>query len=49
MGSGQAITSFENLSTFSYTDAAHKHAVTHLNSVQKFWYDANGNPTTGSV
>ncbi len=29
-----------------YNDAAHKHAITHLNGVQKFWYDANGNMTT---
>ncbi len=29
--------------TYSYTDALHKHAVTTLNGVQKFWYDANGN------
>ena len=25
---------------------AHKHAVTHLGGVQKYWYDANGNMTT---
>ena len=29
-----------------YSDTLHKHTVTHLNSVQKFWYDANGNMTT---
>ncbi len=32
--------------TYGYTDALHKHAVTTLNGVQKFWYDANGNMTT---
>ncbi len=26
-----------------YSDTLHKHAITHLNGVQKFWYDANGN------
>jgi YD repeat-containing protein len=26
-------------------DSAHKHAVTHLGGVQKYWYDANGNMT----
>jgi hypothetical protein len=31
--------------TYDYNDAAHKHAVTHLNGVQKYWYDANGNMT----
>ena len=41
------LTTFENLGTFSCNDAAHKHAVTHLNGVQKFWYDTNGNPSTG--
>ena len=38
------VTSFEG-AAYAYNDAAHKHAVTHLNSVQKFWYDANGNVT----
>lgn len=28
---------------YQYQDPAHVHAVTHLNNVQKFWYDANGN------
>ncbi|MFZ2361507.1 MAG: hypothetical protein WA040_19355 [Anaerolineae bacterium] len=26
-------------------DPAHKHAVTHVNNVQKYWYDQNGNAT----
>jgi RHS repeat-associated protein len=30
---------------YAYNDGAHKQAVTHLNGVQKFWYDANGNMT----
>lgn len=38
------IESFEG-TAFGYNDAAHKHAVTHLNGVQKYWYDANGNMT----
>ena len=28
---------------YTYLDDAHRHAVTHLNGVQKYWYDANGN------
>ena len=28
---------------YRYLDANHTHAVTHLDGVQKFWYDANGN------
>jgi len=28
---------------YTYLDGAHRHAVTHLNGVQKYWYDANGN------
>ncbi len=31
---------------YAYNDTAHKHAVTHLGGVQKFWYDANGNMIT---
>ena len=31
--------------TLSYNDAAHKHAVTHIGTDQKYWYDANGNQT----
>jgi YD repeat-containing protein len=38
------ITSFAGVS-YGYNSAAHKQAVTHLNSVQRFWYDANGNPS----
>ncbi len=38
------ITSFE-AAALTYTDASHKHAVTHVGSVQKYWYDANGNAT----
>lgn len=29
--------------TTAYNDTAHKHGVTHLVGVQKYWYDANGN------
>ncbi|MCA9996179.1 MAG: hypothetical protein KDE56_10555, partial [Anaerolineales bacterium] len=29
--------------TYDYEDPHHVHAVTHLDDVQKFWYDANGN------
>ena len=32
---------------YSYNSATHKHAVTHLDEVQKYWYDtvfANGKP-----
>jgi RHS repeat-associated protein len=30
----------------NYNDAAHKHAVTHIGSTQKYWYDDNGNQIT---
>lgn len=30
--------------TQGYNDPLHKHAVTHLNGAQKFWYDANPTP-----
>ena len=32
-----------------YNDAAHVHAVTHIGSTQKYWYDQNGNQTTRIV
>ena len=38
------LTSFEG-ATFAYNDAAHKHGVTHIGGVQKYWYDQNGNVT----
>lgn len=38
------ITNFEG-AALTYQNAAHKHAVTHIGSVQKYWYDANGNAT----
>ncbi len=31
--------------TYGYSDTLHLHAATHLNGVQKYWYDANGNMT----
>ena len=31
--------------SYGYQDTNHFHAVTHLDSVQKYWYDANGNMT----
>lgn len=37
-------TTFANTS-HGYSDPAHKQAVTHVTGVQKFWYDANGNPS----
>ena len=43
-GSGQALTSFEG-AAFAYNDAAHKHAVTHVGGVQRYWYDQDGNAT----
>ncbi len=38
------LTSFEG-NAYAYNDAAHKHALTHISGVQKYWYDANGNAT----
>ena len=35
--------------SYAYNDPAHKHAVTHLGGVQKYWYDANGNMITRIV
>ena len=38
--------------SYGYNDAAHKHAVTHVDGVQRYWDDANGNMLTrvaGSV
>src|SRR5215216_2588448 len=29
----------------NYNDPAHKHAVTHIGTTQKYWYDADGNQT----
>lgn len=41
-----ALGNLENKGGVSYTYSGGKpHAVTHLNSVQKYWYDANGNMT----
>jgi RHS repeat-associated protein len=34
------------MGAYTYQDSAHKHAVTHLGGVQKYWYDANGNMIT---
>ena len=34
---------------YDYDDPAHKHAVTHLDQVQKYWYDLNGNMTSRTV
>jgi RHS repeat-associated protein len=44
---GNVLTKTESGPTlnYAYNDAAHKHAVTHLNGVQDYWYDANGNMT----
>jgi RHS repeat-associated protein len=48
-GAGRTYTELTPLSagtlTYTYGDAAHAHAVTHINGVQKYWYDANGNQT----
>ncbi len=55
VGNGQYSESYEynpigNITTkagvsYSYNDSAHKHAVTLLNGVQRYWYDQNGNMT----
>ena len=34
---------------YGYNDPEHIHAVTHLDGVQKYWYDLNGNTTTRVV
>ncbi len=39
------LTTFEDKG-FKYLDSAHTHAVTHLNDVRQYWYDANGNVIT---
>ena len=31
--------------SYGYQDSSHFHAVTHLDGVQKYWYDTNGNMT----
>jgi RHS repeat-associated protein len=33
----------------NYNDAGHAHAVTHIGTTQKYWYDANGNQITRIV
>ena len=33
----------------NYNDTDHDHAVTHIGTTQKYWYDANGNQTTRIV
>jgi len=43
------ITSKTGMGNYAYQDGAHKHAVTHLDGVQKYWYDANGNMTSRTV
>ncbi len=31
--------------SYTYQDASHAHAITHIGGIQKYWYDANGNTT----
>jgi RHS repeat-associated protein len=42
--SAGSITTFEG-AALGYNDAGHKHAVTHVAGVQRYWYDQNGNAT----
>jgi uncharacterized protein RhaS with RHS repeats len=37
--------SSKDSSTYGYTDPNHTHAVTRIDGIQKYWYDANGNQT----
>lgn len=37
------------MGTYTYQDPKHVDAVTHLNGVQKYWYDYNGNQTKRTV
>jgi hypothetical protein len=34
------ITHKDGMGDYAYNDPAHVHAVTHINSVQRYWYDA---------
>ncbi|RME48062.1 MAG: RHS repeat protein, partial [Chloroflexi bacterium] len=43
-GANGNVTSFEG-KAFAYNDSAHKHALTHVDGTQKYWYDENGNMT----
>ena len=40
------LSSKTGMGTYGYNDSSHKHAVTHLNNVPKYTYDANGNMIT---
>ncbi len=33
------------LGSYGYSDPDHAHAVTYVDGVQKYWYDANSNPS----